>query len=139
MREKRRVSTDANFDFFFETSNGRLTLEDGSDRRETWPKRVSDDSQRFIFRHRKKVLDDSFFQTSLVLDFFSRNWRLDEPGNFERHWQIRRQKLLPEVGLFLGRLPWRRGKRLNLCRKSGPGTKNDFNHLVLGWKIFDTV
>ena len=28
-------------------------LEDGSDRRETWPKRVSDDSRHFIFRRRK--------------------------------------------------------------------------------------
>ena len=39
----------------------------------------------------------------------------DEPGIFERPWQIRRAKILPEVGLFLGRLPWRRGKRLNMC------------------------
>ena len=41
----------------------------------------------------------------------------DEPGIFECHWQIRRQKLLPEVGLFLGSDPWRGGKRFNLCRK----------------------
>ena len=36
-----------------ETLNGRLPLEDGSDRRETLPKRVSGDSRRFIFRSRK--------------------------------------------------------------------------------------
>ena len=39
---------------FSETLNGRLPLEDGSDRRETLPKRVSDDPQHFIFRRRKK-------------------------------------------------------------------------------------
>ena len=32
---------------FCETLNGRLPLEDGSDRRETLPKRVSDNSRRF--------------------------------------------------------------------------------------------
>ena len=34
---------------FFEISNGRLPLEDGSDRRETLAKRVSDDLQLSIF------------------------------------------------------------------------------------------
>ena len=43
----------ANFDFFFETSNGRLPPEHGSDRCETLAKRVSDDLQFFIFRRRK--------------------------------------------------------------------------------------
>ena len=38
------------FRFFFETSNGRLPLEISSDRPQTWPKRVSDDPRRFIFR-----------------------------------------------------------------------------------------
>ena len=64
--------------------------------------------------------------------FFQETGVLEGPDTFKRHWQIRREKLLPEVGLFLGRLSWRRGKRLNLCRKPGPGTENDFNHLVLG-------
>ncbi|MEC8278891.1 MAG: hypothetical protein VX026_14320, partial [Myxococcota bacterium] len=36
-----------------QTLNGRLPLEDGSDRRKTLPKRVSDDSRHFIFRRRK--------------------------------------------------------------------------------------
>ena len=35
-------------------SNGRLPPEDGSDRRETLGKRVSDDLQHFIFRRQKK-------------------------------------------------------------------------------------
>ena len=33
--------------------NGRLALEDGSDRRETLGKRVSDDLEHFIFQRRK--------------------------------------------------------------------------------------
>ena len=37
------------------TLNGRLPLEHGSDRRQTLPKRVSDDSRHFIFRRRKFV------------------------------------------------------------------------------------
>ena len=48
--------------------------------------------------------------------FFEETGVLEELGFFKPQWQIRRQKLLPEVDLFLGRLPWRRGKRLNMCR-----------------------
>ena len=60
-----------------------------------------------------------FFTKNLILEiFFQEIGELGEPDTFERHWQIRRKKLLPEVGLLLGRLPWRSGKRLNLCRKS---------------------
>ena len=44
---------------YFETSNGRLPLEDGSDRRETLPKRVSGDSRRFIFRRQKKFFSQT--------------------------------------------------------------------------------
>ena len=40
---------------------------------------------------------------------------LEELGDFERHWHVRRQKLLPVVRLFLGRVPWRRGKQGGLC------------------------
>ena len=41
----------------FETSNGCLPLEDGSDRRETLGKRVSDSSKHFIFRRRIKIVE----------------------------------------------------------------------------------
>ena len=42
---------------FCETLNGRLPLEDGSDRPQTWPKRVSDESRHFIFwRPKKKMM-----------------------------------------------------------------------------------
>ena len=58
---------------------------------------------------------------------------LEELGRFERHWHVRRKKLLPLMRLFWGRLPWRGGKRLNMCRKPRLGTENDFNHLVLWW------
>ena len=46
------VGRSAKNQIFFEISNGRLPLEDGSDRRETLAKRVSDDLQSFVFRHR---------------------------------------------------------------------------------------
>ena len=50
--------------------------------------------------------------------FFSRNWSFGGAGIFlTRDSRSRRQKLLPEVGLFLGSDPWQRGKRLDLCRK----------------------
>ena len=48
-----------------------------------------------------------------------------------RRWQMRRQKLLPVVRLFLGRLRWRRGKQPKMYFGPGLGTENDFNHLVL--------
>ena len=47
---------------FFETSNGRLPLEHGSDRCQTLGKRVSDDPRRFIIRCRQFC----FFQKFLV-------------------------------------------------------------------------
>ena len=62
--------------------------------------------------------------------WFQETGVLEELRGFERHWHVRRKKLLPVVRLFLGRLPWRRGKQVGLCFWSGPGTQNDFNHLV---------
>ena len=62
---------------------------------------------------------------------FKKTGVLEKLGRFERHWQVGRKKLLPVVNLFLGRLPWRRGKRLNMCWKPRLGTENDFNHFVL--------
>ena len=94
----------------FQTLNGRLTLEHGSDRRETLGKRVSDDLEHFIFRRRKKKLAKKF-QKSLQVNFcFQETGVLEELGRFERHWHVRRKKLLPLMRLFLGRLPWRGGK-----------------------------
>ena len=64
---------------------------------------------------------------------------------FNPRWQMRCKKLLPEVPLFLGRLPWRRGKRLNMCSWPWLGIENDFNHLVLWcfdnmvWWYYDTM
>ena len=49
-----------------ETSNGRLRLEQRSDRRETLPKRVSEDSRHFIFRRRKIFFDEIFGPKNLV-------------------------------------------------------------------------
>ena len=63
--------------------------------------------------------------------FFQKSGVLEELCFFDPRWKMRREKLLPELALFLGRLPWRRGKSLNMCRKRWLGTENDFNHLVL--------
>ena len=74
-------------------SNGRLPPEDGSDQAQTLPKRVSDDSLRFIFRRQK------IFLTTFFKDF----WRsrqnfehdilvLEKLGFFKRHQQIRIEK-----------------------------------------------
>ena len=46
---------------------------------------------------------------------FQENGVLEELGDFERHRHVRRQKLLPVVRLFLGRVSWRRGKQGSLC------------------------
>ncbi len=79
-------------------------------------------------KHRQTNLSKTISLEKFLDDFFTKKFDarfclketgdLGEPDTFVRHWQIRRKKLLPEVGLLLGRLPWRRGKRLNLCRKS---------------------
>ena len=45
---------------FFETSNSPLPLEHGSDRPQTWGKRISDDLQLSIFRRHKKVFVENF-------------------------------------------------------------------------------
>ena len=78
-------------------SNGRLPPEDGSDRRETFGKRVSDDLQLLIFRRPK------FFFTK-ILNFFGIfldvSLVLEERAPFQRLWQIDREKLLPAVRLF---------------------------------------
>ena len=60
---------------FFETSNGRLPLEHGSDRRETLAKRVSDDLQLLIFCRQNIIVIKL-----LEVDFlFSQSWRFGEP------------------------------------------------------------
>ena len=61
------------FCFFVETSNGRLPPEQSSDRPETLAKHVSDDLQLFIFRRRKKFLDEIFAKIFGVDFFFQEN------------------------------------------------------------------
>ena len=101
---------------FFETSSGRLPLEQSSDRRETLGKRVSDDSRHFMFRRPKDFLSMNSFKNNFGGQFFFQETSVSgQLGIFERQWQIARQKLLPVVHLFLGRVPWRRGKQGDLC------------------------
>ena len=88
-----------------------------------------------VFNAENSFLD--FFAKKLDF-FFQETGVLEELGFFDPRWQIRRQKLLPEVPLLFGRLPWRWGKLLNMCRNPGLGTENDFNHLLL-WSGDDTI
>ena len=86
----------------------------------------------FSFFDADKNFGPKNFQKILEVNFcFQETGVLEELGRFERHWHVRRKKLLPLMRLFWGRLPWRGGKRLNMCRKPRLGTENDFNHLVL--------
>ena len=94
--------------------NGRLPFEDGSDRRETLSKRVSDDSRHFIFR-RSKCFLNAFVAEKFGVNFFQESRILEELGIFEHHWQIPRRKSLPVVRLFSLYDPWRRGKRVEKC------------------------
>ena len=77
--------------------------------------------------------------------FFQKSEVLEGLWIFNPRWQMRRKKSLPELPLFLGRLPWRRGKRLNMCFWPWLGIENDFNHLVLWcfdnmvWWYYDTM
>ena len=86
----------------------------------------------FHFSMLKNSFGQTNFQKVLEVDFcFQETGVLEELWISERQWQVSRKKLLPELPLFLGRLPWRRGKRLNMCWNPRLGTENDFNHLVL--------
>ena len=75
------------------------TAENGSDRRETLGKRVSDDSQHFIFRRRKKKLAN-IFDNIFVKNFF--RGKIDKLPVFAELWifgrnrQMRLEKLPPK-------------------------------------------
>ena len=81
----------------------------------------------FHFSTLKKILDQKILEVNFC---FQETGVLEELGRFERHWHVRRKKLLPLMRFFLGRLPWRGGKWLNMCRKPRVGTESDFNHLI---------
>ena len=81
----------------------------------------------FDFSTSKKFLEKMFWRSI----FFQESEVLKGLWFFNPRRHVRREKLLPQLPLFLGRLPWRRGKWLNMCRKPRLGTENDFNHLVL--------
>ena len=85
----------------------------------------------FSFFDPEKTFWIKFFQKFSRSIFFQGNGVLEKLWFFFPRWHVRRKKLLPVVHLFLGRLPWRRGKQLNMCRQPRLGTENDFNHLVL--------
>ena len=123
-------NADSRISIFFRNFERPFTAEQSSDRRETLAKRVSDDLQLFIFR-RQKCFENNCWKTCSESTIFSKSGVLEELWIFDPRWQMRRKKLLPELPLFLGRLPCRRGKWFNMCFQPWLGIKNDFNHLVV--------
>ena len=96
-------NADSRISIFFETSNGRLPLEDGSDRRETLPKRVSDDSRHLIFRRRKNF--DEIFGAKSQHDIKNRSfWRSYEFLSVTSRFATKNHPRCPEfqVSTFLG-------------------------------------
>ena len=92
----------------------------------------------FSFLNPENLFRGSFFGKKNCGSFFC-FWKgevLEELWISKHYRHVRREKLLPELPLFLGRLPWRRGKWPNMCRKSRLGAKNDFNHSKILGSIF---
>ena len=87
-----------------QTLNGRLPLEDGSDRRETLPKRVSDDSRHLIFR-RPPIFFDEFFGPKMKHQIKNRLfWRSYEFLSINSRFSTKNDPISPEnqVSPFLG-------------------------------------
>ena len=120
--------------FFCETSNGRLPLEQSSDLCEfNFGQTRFRQFAKFHFSTPEKFWKTNCTKNLEVEFYFWKSGVLEEPWIFNPRWHVRRKKLLPEVPLFLERLPWRRGKWPNICRNLRLGTENDFNHLGLWW------
>ena len=105
--------------FFFETSNGRLPPEDGSDRPQTSGKRVSSDPRHFIFRRHKhfwrpKLLLQTFFRHRSKI-FFSKLPVLEELCRFTHQCRMQLENSLPELPVSAFYDPWRRGKKGKNC------------------------
>ena len=85
---------------FFETSNGRLPPEDGSDRPQTLGKRVSGDPRHLIFR-RQKIFSTKFVAGKIFRQHpetcFSKVPVLEELCRFGRYWQMRLENSLPDI------------------------------------------
>ena len=86
----------------------------------------------FQFRRQKKFFGKKFAK-HFRMQGLKESGVLEELWIFDPRWQMRRKKLFPELPLFLGRLPWRRGKQLNLCFGPWLGTKNDLDLLDQKW------
>ena len=65
------------------TLSGRLPPEDGSEWRETLPKRVSDDPRQVNFRPKKFVFDEKFWRRTTFLAFSEQFLRLDPPTDLK--------------------------------------------------------
>ena len=85
----RRLSPHQGLD---QRTDGRLPLKIGSDRRETLPKRVSDDSQHFIFRPPPKKNRRIFWIKKFVFRLFGVHFEEPQPNGPQN--QLPRQILL---------------------------------------------
>ena len=79
-----------------------------------------------------------FFSKIFGVDFCFQECKvLEELWIFNPRRQMRRKNSLPELPLFLRRVPWRRGKRPKMCRHLWLGTKNDLtlwcDHNMIIW------
>ena len=90
-----------NFFFLFETSNGRLPPEDGSDRPQTLGKRVSGDPRHFIFRRPQTFLTIQIFGGKKFRQqpefFFSKVPVLEELCRFTRLYRMQIENSLPDI------------------------------------------
>ena len=100
---------------FLRTSNDRLPLKHGSNRPQTWPKRVSDDSRHFIFRPRRNKIGKHVRWTISSNHMFRQ--KVDKLPVFEELWifgrnrQMRLEKWPPKFWLSALYDFWQRGKK----------------------------
>ena len=85
----------------FETSNGRLPPEDGSDRPQTLGKRVSGDPRHFIFRRPQtflatKIFGGKFFRQQPEF-VFSKVPVLQELRRFTHLYRMQIENSLPDI------------------------------------------
>ena len=87
--------------FLFETSNGRLPPEDGSDRLQTLGKRVSGDPRHCIFRRPQTFLAATFFVGKIFRQqpefFFSKVPVLEELCRFTHLYRMQIENSLPDI------------------------------------------
>ena len=114
-------------------SIGRLPLEDGSDRRETLPKRVSDDSPNLIVRRPKNVFDEISGPKMKHQIKNNSFWRSHEFLSVNSRFSTTNEPMSPEdqVSPFLGAGVQ---KRFSICPLTfGPKQTYSFSSRMMIW------